>query len=168
MVRGIFLMMTFAGAAYATEHEFAAYGHILDSCYQAASADGTHAACVGQMASACMDSEEGGHSTLGMTFCTLGEAQVWDKYLNLEYRDTMAAFRAMDADTAVHFPEFANRAETLRDAQRAWIAFRDAECGLAYALWGSGSMRNIASANCRLEMISARTIELRNLGSEMR
>ena len=33
------------------------------------------------------------------------------------------------------FPEFANRAKALRDAQRAWIRFRDAECGLAYAVW---------------------------------
>lgn len=168
MVRASLLLMTLAGAAHATEHEVAAYGHILDTCYQAASAGGTHESCVGLMASTCMESEEGGHSTLGMTFCTWGEAQVWDRYLNIEYRETMAALRAMDADTAVHFPEFANRAESLREAQRAWIAFRDAECGLAYAMWGSGSMRNIASANCRLEMVSERAIELRNLGSEMR
>lgn len=163
-----FLMIALGGAAQATEHEVAAYGHVLDTCYAAAQSDGTHAACIGDMSAACMDGEEGGHSTLGMTFCTLGEAQVWDKYLNLEYQNTMVAFREMDADTAVHFPEFAKRAETLREAQRAWIAFRDAECGLAYAVWGSGSMRNIASASCRLEMIAARTIELRNLGSEMR
>ena len=168
MVRGTLLMMIFAGAAHATEHEVAAYGHILDSCYQAASADGTHAGCVGKMATACMETEEGGHSTLGMTFCTLGEAQVWDKYLNVEYQETMAGLTAMDTEEAVYFQEFAKRAESLREAQRAWIAFRDAECGLAYAMWGSGSMRNIASASCQLEMTAARTIELRNLGSEMR
>ncbi len=167
-MRSLFLMMSFASASHATEHEVATYGHILETCYAAATADGSHANCVGVLSKACMDGEEGGHSTLGMTFCTLAEAQVWDRYLNLEYKQSMAALRDMDADTAVHFPEFANRAETLRDAQRAWITFRDAECGLAYAMWGSGSMRNVASASCRLDMISKRTIELRELGSEMR
>lgn len=120
------------------------------------------------MAAVCMDSEDGGHSTLGMTNCALSEAQVWDKYLNLEYRAAMDALEAMDTDEAEFFPEFANRAESLRAAQRAWIAFRDAECGLAYAMWGSGSMRNIAGSNCSLEMTASRTIELRDLGSEMR
>ena len=168
MMRSFFLTFFLVGAAHATEHEVAAYGHVLDTCYASANADGSHASCIGMLSTSCMDNEEGGHSTLGMTFCTLAEAQVWDKYLNIEYQQTMAALKQMDADTAVHFPEFANRAETLRDAQRAWITFRDAECGLAYAMWGSGSMRNIASASCRLDMIAKRTIELRELGSEMR
>ena len=47
------------------------------------------------------------------------------------------------------------------EAQRAWIAFRDTACALDYAEWGSGSMRNIAWADCRMQMTAERTIELR-------
>ncbi|MEM9427653.1 MAG: lysozyme inhibitor LprI family protein [Pseudomonadota bacterium] len=154
--------------ASATEQEVAAYGATLDACYTAAADSAALTDCIGQMATVCMDSQDGGHSTLGMTMCAMAEARVWDKFLNLEYRATMDGLKAMDTDEAEYFPEFANRAESLRAAQRAWIAFRDAECGLAYAMWGSGSMRNIASSNCQLEMTAARTIELRDLGSEMR
>lgn len=154
--------------AYATEHEVAIYGAVLDSCYAAAGDDAALSDCVGQMATTCMDSQDGGHSTLGMTMCAMAEAQIWDKYLNIECRATMAGLTEMDTDEAEYFPEFAKRAESLRAAQRAWISFRDAECGLDYAMWGSGSMRHIAASNCQLEMTAARTIKLRSLGSEMR
>ena len=115
-----------------------------------------------------MEAEDGGYSTLGMVMCTAAETQVWDRFLNAEYRSTMSALNAMDVDEAQYFPEFAKREDSLRDAQRAWITFRDAECGLAYAMWGSGSMRNIAAATCQLEMTAKRTLELQELGSEMR
>ncbi len=152
----------------ATENEVAAYGSVLDACYSAAETDVALSACIGQMSNACMDGQEGGHTTLGMSSCTNAEAQVWDKYLNIEYKATMEGLKAMDADEAVYFPEYAKRLESLRTAQRAWIGFRDAECGLAYAMWGSGSMRSIAWASCQLDMTAERVIELRGLGSEMR
>lgn len=151
----------------AIEAETVKYGPILETCY-ASAPDGGLADCIGQMAEACMSGEDGGETTLGMTMCTMAEAQAWDAYLNREYQDTLAGLQAMDRDEAAYFPEFAKRVDTLRTAQRAWIAFRDAECGLAYAMWGSGSMRNIAASACQLDMTAARTIELRNLGSEMR
>ncbi len=154
--------------ANATEHEIATYGPTLDACYAAAETTEARRACLGLMSQTCMDTQDGGHSTLGMVACLNAEADVWDKHLNAEYKQVIAAFRAIDADEAEHFPEFAKRAETLRDAQRAWIAFRDGECALAYALWGSGSMRNIAYADCRMQMTADRVFELKDLGSEMR
>lgn len=167
-VLACFVPALFALPVAATEHEVSEFGSILDTCYAAAETVEDRKACLGQMSQTCMDSQEGGHSTLGMTSCLNAEANVWDKHLNVEYKATMAAFRAMDTDEAEYFPQFANRADTLRDAQRAWIAFRDGECALAYAMWGSGSMRNIAHADCRLQMTADRVIELQNLGAEMR
>jgi uncharacterized protein YecT (DUF1311 family) len=110
-----------------------------------------------------MDSQEGGHSTLGMTACLNAEADVWDGFLNTEYWATQDWAKAADEEEAAQFPEFAVMAERLREAQRAWIAFRDAECALSYAEWGSGSMRNIAHADCRMQMTAERTIELRRM-----
>ncbi len=167
-------LSSFAAAAlvpislHATEHEIETYGTILDTCYAAATGPDDLKACIGQMSGACMEAEEGGYSTLGMSSCTNAEAQAWDRYLNLEYKATVAGLRAMDTEEAAYFPEFAKRVENLRTAQRAWITFRDSECGLAYAMWGSGSMRNIAWASCQLEMTATRTIELKFLGEEMR
>lgn len=147
--------------AAASEHEVAAYGHILKDCYATAADAEARAACMGAMATECMDDQDGGHTTLGMTYCLNAEATVWDGFLNAEYGATRDWAKAADADEAVHFPEFAARAEKLRAAQRAWIAFRDAECALAYAEWGSGSMRNIAHADCVMQMTAERAIALR-------
>lgn len=149
-----------ASPAAATEHEVRTYGHVLEDCYMSAADAEARTNCIGKMAETCMDSEEGGYSTLGMASCNTGEMHVWDFFLNTEFMNTMDWAKAADASEGESFPQFANRAESLRDAQRAWIAFRDAECGLAYAQWGAGSMRHISGTGCLLQMTAERTIEL--------
>ena len=148
---------------HATDHEVEAFGPELQACLEAAPDTSGLEACQGKMSTTCMDSQDGGHSTLGMTSCLNAEAKVWDAFLNVEYKATRAHAEAMDKDEAVYFPEFARRAEALLTAQRAWIVFRDAECDLAYAEWGSGSMRNIAWADCQMRMTAERAIELRRM-----
>ena len=162
---GFIGLIILPSAAPATEHEVAAYGALLDACYAAAE-DKT--SCIGQMSGTCMESQEGGQTTLGMASCLMAEATVWDRHLNAEYGRAMTALKAMDADEAEYSADFAKRAESLRAAQRAWIAFRDGECGLAYAMWGSGSMRTIAAAECKMSLTAERAIELGKLGSEIR
>lgn len=154
------LVFLICGPAAATEHEVTEYGPILETCRASAGNAEAQAACKGRMSDNCMESQDGGFSTLGMTSCLNAEATVWDRFLNAEYKETIAWAKAADTDEAVFFPEYAKRVDALRAAQRAWIAFRDAECALAYAHWGSGSMRNIAFATCQLDMTAARAIEL--------
>ena len=136
------------------------YGALLVQCYDEATSSEAKSECLGIMSSACINLEEGGESTLGMSQCLYSESEVWDGFLNDEYRQTMAWAKKLDAEEAELFPEFANRAESLRDAQRAWIAFRDAECGLEYSIWGSGSMRHIMGSDCIMRMTAERTVEL--------
>ena len=157
------LLVLLPAAALATEHEAAAYGPVLSACYEAAGDARARQACMGEMATLCMETEDGGQTTLGMTSCLSAEAGVWDGFLNAEYQATRAWAEAADTDEAVYFPEFAVRVEKLTEAQRAWITFRDAECALDYAEWGSGSMRNIAYADCLLQMTAERTIEMRRM-----
>lgn len=157
-----------ASAGHADGHELTSYGASLESCFAEAISTEERQACKGGMSQQCMETEPGGHSTYGMVRCTAAETAVWDRFLNEVYQDQMAGLKASDAEEAKYFPEFANRAEALRTAQRAWIAFRDGECGLAYAMWGSGSMRQIAGASCHLEMTADRVIALERLGEEMR
>jgi uncharacterized protein YecT (DUF1311 family) len=45
---------------------------------------------------------------------------------------------------------------------------RDADCTLEYAMWGSGSMRQIAGSGCRMRRPAERTIYLKFLGDYMR
>ena len=153
--------------AAATEHEVDHFGAILDTCYGEATDQAARTACIGKMATACMDEQDGGHSTLGMTSCLAAEAQVWDKHLNAEYKAARVFAQAMDKDEAVYFPEFARRAETLLAAQRAWILFRDAECDLERAEWGSGSMRHIAYTDCKMRMTADRTLRLRAMREDL-
>lgn len=162
LIAALALLATPATGQQEASELAAAFGDVLRGCYRAAPDVEARQACIGQMAETCMNGTDGGWSTLGMTFCTLAEAEVWDEYLNAEYRQTRAWAEAADAEEAEFFPGYAQRAEFLLEAQRAWITFRDAECGLEYALWGSGSMRNIAGASCKLDMTAARTIELRS------
>ena len=146
--------------AAATEHEVKEFGGFLVQCYEETSGAEAKSQCIGAMSQVCMDDQDGGHTTLGMSSCLSAEGQVWDRFLNAEYKATMAWSAAADEDEAEYFPEFAKRVEHLRSAQRAWIAFRDAECALEYAQWGSGSMRTIAGTDCLMRMTAERTIKL--------
>ena len=141
-------------------YEVRKYGALLKHCYEAAEGSEAKAQCLGAMSGACMAGEEGGETTLGISRCQYGEAVLWDRYLNDEYRRTMRMMRSLDQDEAELFPEFANREETLLHAQRAWLAFRDASCEMAYAQWGAGSMRHIAGTGCAMDFAAERTIAL--------
>ena len=154
------IVVAFGAAANDEEYEVRKYGSVLRQCYAAAEGAEAKSQCLGAMSRACMSGEKGGETTLGMSRCHFGETVVWDRYLNDEYRRTMRVMRAMDEDEGETFPEFANRGASLVKAQRAWIAFRDASCELSYAVWGAGSMRHIAGADCVMTMTAARTVEL--------
>jgi uncharacterized protein YecT (DUF1311 family) len=93
----------------------------------------------------CLDSPDG-QSTAGMVQCAGAELEVQDRALNAAYR-TLIADLTPDQKAA------------LQKAQRAWIAFRDADCTARYSPdWGSISTIN---ANmCMLRRTVERTIEL--------
>ena len=110
------------------------------------------ATCIGQAANACQ-SDPGGSSTIGITQCNQREASWWDGYLNDSYADLQA-----NLDPTA----FAS----LKKAQRAWIAFRDADCSFQYARWGDGSMRNIAHSSCMLQQTAQRALSLSALLQE--
>lgn len=109
-------------------------------------------ACVGYAAKAC-EAQPGGQTTLGMSQCLQAEAGAWDKLLNIHYGKLRTQYRQQGGDLAGQ----------LLKAQRAWIAFRDAQCALEYSSWGNGSMRTIAAADCLMRMTATRTIELRDM-----
>jgi uncharacterized protein YecT (DUF1311 family) len=115
----------------------------------------THPDCIGDAANACQ-SQPDGDTTLGISSCLQGEAQVWDDILNAQYKGVRADLLEQGGTPL---------ADQLLDAQRAWIAFRDADCGLVYSVWADGSIRTVMASSCYLDKTAQRALELRDLGS---
>ena len=53
--------------------------------------------------------------------------------------------------------------QTLVDAQRAWLSFRDAHCESYYRLSSGGTSRNSDRLECLAQLTSARTEQLKQL-----
>ena len=117
--------------------------------------------CIGVTVSECV-AQPGGDTTVGMVDCIAAETAAWDAILNEEYGATMEDFRQRDATGDIAAPDM-TRAGTLRNAQRAWMAFRDAECRAQYAIWGGGTLRQVVGANCVFTETAERAIELRQM-----
>ena len=93
----------------------------------------------------CLESPDG-QSTAGMVQCAGAELEVQDRALNAAYRDLVSDMNA-------------RQKANLLKAQRAWIAFRDADCTSRYDPdWGS--MSTISANFCMLRRTVERTIEL--------
>jgi uncharacterized protein YecT (DUF1311 family) len=124
----------------------------VEACFDSQAFDAPEAACIGEAAAICSDTTDQGQTTLGLSQCMMSEAAAWDALLNREYKALRAKYETE--------PELRQQLQT---AQRAWIAFRDADCGFAYAVWGNGSMRQIGGADCRLRHTARRTLELKKV-----
>lgn len=55
--------------------------------------------------------------------------------------------------------------EKLRDSERAWIKFRDAQCGLIPTVFGDGRADRINYTDCLINMTTARAIDLNKWNS---
>lgn len=88
-----------------------------------------------------------GQSTYGMIDCISQELKVQDGALNAAYRKAMTELTPQEKDR-------------LRAAQRAWIAFRDADCAALEDPQQWGSISRINANSCALDRTIARTIEL--------
>jgi uncharacterized protein YecT (DUF1311 family) len=88
-------------------------------------------------------------TTVDMNDCNGAEIERQDARLNSAYKSAMAGLEA-------------GQQGKLRDAQRLWIKYRDANCSLYYGLTG-GTMDQLNGAGCVLEMTKARADELGKL-----
>ncbi|MCF3972141.1 lysozyme inhibitor LprI family protein [Paracoccus salsus] len=150
-VTAMFLIMLVAPVMAAAQEAPLDSGAV-SACFDATPRGQTDPACIGQPADACQMSHEQPQTTLAISQCLMAEAAAWDRLLNREYM----ARRADHADA----PELA---ELLLQAQRGWIAMRDADCSLAYDQFGGGSMRLISGADCRLRHTAWRSLQLRDM-----
>jgi uncharacterized protein YecT (DUF1311 family) len=95
-----------------------------------------------------------------MTFCAQKGWQEADADLNAVYKEAMAAMKETDS----YLPDDMKGAATaLRDAQRAWIPYRDKACE-AYGFQArGGSMEPMLIYGCLATMTRQRVEELKDL-----
>jgi uncharacterized protein YecT (DUF1311 family) len=133
---------------------------LVRSCLGAAGARADATACRGAYARDCAATTEGGDTTLGIAACATAETEAWDRLLNEAYAELVLLARRralLDAEAGLEPPPLE---DMLREAQRAWIAFRDADCEQEYAIWGRGSQRQVAGAFCLMDRTATRVLEL--------
>lgn len=95
-----------------------------------------------------------------MNQCAHDDWELADAELNLAYKRTMQLLKGWDAD----LPEAEQGgAEALKEAQRAWITFRDKACEVeGYAMKG-GSAEPLLVFGCMRQLTEDRTAQLNGL-----
>lgn len=96
--------------------------------------------------SQCM---KGANTTADMVDCSGAELQRQDQRLNQNYKQAMGGLEE-------------EQKGKLRDAQRKWVAYRDANCGVYYTLTG-GTIDQLNGVGCEVDMTKQRADELANL-----
>ena len=92
-----------------------------------------------------------------------------DQALNEQYRATMAAMRATDAAPSDRMPGVhrtgPSHANDLLQAQRAWVAHRDAQCATEGGDFGGGSAQGMMVEECKTRLTRERTAELKAMAA---
>ncbi|MCB1493819.1 MAG: DUF1311 domain-containing protein [Rhodobiaceae bacterium] len=102
--------------------------------------------CIGTVSEPCLQTEEG-QTTEGSVRCLYRGVSAWDALLNTSYRDARTNFPVKLADK-------------LREAQKAWIDFRDARCALEEEMYEGGSLARVAYLSCFQRETAIRAIDV--------
>lgn len=132
----------------------------VDACYAQAHRADDLETCYGRLNSDCVNAMPDGGTTLDVSQCLQAETVYWDERLNLEYSVTMGRVRESDAYHRTNSPQYAVGEDRLRTAQRAWIAFRDADCQSRLSRWAGGSIGQIIYPGCLAERTFERVQDL--------
>ena len=96
-------------------------------------------------------------TTLDLRDCVKAELAAEDRRLNAIYRDLIALLNMRDKE------QDRTNEDSLRRAQRAWVAFRDADCEFAGKAMEGGTFEIVLQLQCRLTHTSARNQQLEDL-----
>jgi uncharacterized protein YecT (DUF1311 family) len=102
-------------------------------------------------------------SNLEMKMCAQQDFERADAELNKVYADAIAGARQQNQALRDNpGNEKAPDSEALlRKAQRAWLAFRDANCAYEYQIYYGGSHASLAYSLCQVSMTKTRIAELK-------
>lgn len=96
-----------------------------------------------------------------MNMCAARDFQEADAELNRLWRDMIAGARESDREIDRSYDRQPTSEETLRTAQRAWIAFRDAHCTYESFEARGGSMQPMLASGCMATLTRERIRQLR-------
>lgn len=122
---------------------------IVERCVSAARTAADRRLCIGAVATPCQETPEGA-TTLGSGACLGREHRIWDGLLNAHYSAAAAAF---GEEGRVY----------LKDAQRAWLVFRDRACEWPYKAYAGGSIAGPLAVECLMTQTALRALGLLEL-----
>lgn len=99
-----------------------------------------------------------------LNICAADSAEQADKALNAQYK--LARQHALNWDKGLSEGGVSAEA-ALKTAQRAWIAYRDAECDLEAVTIDGGSMQSMIISGCLETLSKARTQELKQISEAL-
>ena len=112
-----------------------------------------------------IDCSDGGTTQLAMNMCSYQAYKAADEDLNLAYQFARDALQNIDDDIAAGNGIAKEGDEKgvilLRDAQRAWIIYRDKSCAAEGQMFYGGSIRPLIENTCKESLTRQRTEELR-------
>jgi len=102
-------------------------------------------------------------SNLEMKMCAQQDFERADVELNQVYAGALAAARQQNQilRDGAGYENAPDSEVLLRKAQRAWLAFRDANCAYEYQLYYGGSHASLAYSLCKVAMTKARVAALK-------
>lgn len=95
-----------------------------------------------------------------MNFCAASDYETADEELNTEYQSVRKVLAERDSSAG---EDGEGAVKALLAAQRAWIAYRDANCDAVGFQARGGSMEPLLVSSCLADMSRKRTEELRSL-----
>ena len=101
-------------------------------------------------------------SQVEMTYCAEQDWNAADAELNTAYAATKDLMKQIDAALPA---DQQGAVTSLRDAQRAWIAFRDSACAAEGYTMRGGTGESMVIYSCRARLTQARTADLQALSA---
>ena len=96
-----------------------------------------------------------------MNLCAVRDFEAQDAELNRVWGEVIAAAREADREINREYDNRPTEEEMLRQAQRAWITFRDAHCTVeGYREARGGSMETMVYEGCRARLTEERIGQL--------
>jgi uncharacterized protein YecT (DUF1311 family) len=100
---------------------------------------------------------------MDMNFCADIDFQRADAELNAAWREAIASARSSDREIDRRSDQRPPQEAKLREAQRAWLIFRDAQCTVeGYEEARGGSMEPMVFSGCRARLTRERIAQLRS------
>ena len=98
-----------------------------------------------------------------MNYCAGQDYEKADAALNAQWKKTAAEMKQRDADLDRTYDKRPGYFDTLLQAQRAWLKYRDAHCASEGYLFRGGSMEPLMVSTCKTALTEERTKQLQFL-----